>query len=38
MTKMIIEDKMNGKIAVENINDGAKFIIKLGQENENISS
>lgn len=30
MTKMIIEDKMNGKISVSNINDGACFKIELG--------
>ncbi len=29
MVKMIIEDKMNGKIKVENIEDGASFIIEL---------
>ncbi|WP_428025206.1 ABC transporter substrate binding protein [Arcobacter sp.] len=31
MTKVIIEDKMNGKIFVENIDDGAMFTIKLEQ-------
>jgi len=31
MTKMIIEDKMGGKIMVKNINDGVKFTIKLDQ-------
>ncbi|WP_164091525.1 sensor histidine kinase [Poseidonibacter lekithochrous] len=29
MAKMIIEDKMNGKLKVENINNGASFIIAL---------
>ncbi len=29
MAKMIIEDKMNGKLKVENINDGASFKIVL---------
>jgi PAS domain S-box-containing protein len=32
MTKMIIEDKMDGKIFVENRNDGARFTIELGQK------
>jgi len=32
MTKMIIEDKMNGKIFVENIKDGACFKIILEQK------
>ncbi len=36
MAKLIIEDKMNGKINVENTENGAKFIIKLGINNENI--
>lgn len=31
MTKVIIEDKMNGKISVENIDGGAMFTIKLEQ-------
>jgi len=30
MAKMIIEDKMNGKIEVENIKDGACFKMILG--------
>jgi signal transduction histidine kinase len=38
MTKMIIEDKMGGKISVENKNAGACFKIKLGHICENISS
>ena len=29
MAKMIIEDKMNGKLEVENVNDGALFKITL---------
>lgn len=32
MTKMIIEDKMEGKISVQNNNDGACFTIELGQK------
>ncbi|WP_129668604.1 sensor histidine kinase [Malaciobacter molluscorum] len=31
MTKVIIEDKMNGKISVENIERGAMFTIRLAQ-------
>jgi nitrogen fixation/metabolism regulation signal transduction histidine kinase len=31
MTKVIIEDKMNGEISVENIDGGAMFTIKLEQ-------
>ncbi|RXJ85232.1 HAMP domain-containing sensor histidine kinase [Arcobacter sp. CECT 8985] len=31
MTKVIIEDKMNGKIDVENVDDGAMFTIRLAQ-------
>ena len=38
MTKMIVEDKMGGKISVENKNNGACFKIKLGHICENISS
>jgi signal transduction histidine kinase/ABC-type uncharacterized transport system substrate-binding protein len=38
MTKVIIEDKMQGSINVLNKNDGATFIIKLRLENENFSS
>ncbi|PLY04822.1 MAG: ATP-binding protein [Arcobacter sp.] len=38
MTKMIIEDKMDGKISVHNTKNGALFHIILGQNNENISS
>jgi len=33
MSKMIIEKNMNGKIYVENINDGVRFTIKLGRIN-----
>ena len=29
MAKMIIEDKMHGKLSVDNIKDGASFTIKL---------
>ncbi|MFY9073552.1 ATP-binding protein [Malaciobacter mytili] len=36
MAKLIIEDKMDGKINVENTKNGAKFIIKLGVIDENI--
>ncbi|MFV0561996.1 ABC transporter substrate binding protein [Malaciobacter mytili] len=36
MAKLIIEDKMDGKINVENTKNGAKFIIKLGVNDENI--
>jgi len=32
MTKMIIEDKMDGKITVKNNNDGVTFTIKLDQK------
>ena len=35
---MIIEDKMDGHISVENKNAGACFKIKLGHICENISS
>jgi signal transduction histidine kinase len=38
MTKVIIEDKMQGSIYQLNKNDGATFIIKLRLENENFSS
>jgi len=38
MARLIIEDKMNGTIAVSNTNEGAKFSIKLEVSNENISS
>jgi signal transduction histidine kinase len=38
MTKVIIEDKMEGSIYAVNKNDGATFIIKLRLENENFSS
>lgn len=38
MSKMIIEDKMHGKISVENSLAGACFKIKLGHSCENISS
>ena len=38
MAKLIIEDKMNGKIEVKNIKDGVSFIIKLELNNENIST
>ena len=38
MTKMIIEDKMDGKIFVHNTKNGALFNITLGQKNENISA
>lgn len=38
MAKVIIEDKMNGKISVNNVEGGACFTIKLEQKNENISS
>ncbi len=31
MSKMIIEDKMNGKLSVKNVDDGALFTIKLDQ-------
>jgi signal transduction histidine kinase len=33
IAKMIIEDNMNGTLSVENSNDGAKFIIKIKNEN-----
>ncbi|AXH10785.1 two-component system sensor histidine kinase [Malaciobacter halophilus] len=36
MAKLIIEDKMDGSIWVENTKNGAKFSIKLGVNNENI--
>ncbi len=32
MSKMIIEDKMGGKISAENRVNGAMFTIKLGLE------
>ncbi|AXX91296.1 hypothetical protein CPU12_11910 [Malaciobacter molluscorum LMG 25693] len=38
MTKVIIEDKMNGKIRVKNTKVGACFTIILEQGNENIST
>ncbi|RXJ97754.1 hypothetical protein CRU98_12640 [Arcobacter sp. CECT 8986] len=38
MTKVIIEDKMNGKIRVKNTKIGACFTIILEQGNENIST
>ena len=38
MAKLIIEDKMNGQISVENTSEGAKFIIKLEVSHENFSS
>ncbi len=38
MSKMIIEDKMNGKIFVHNTKNGALFHIILGQNYENTSS
>lgn len=38
MAKLIIEDKMNGILLVENTKKGAKFKIKLELSNENISS
>lgn len=38
MTKVIIEDKMDGLIYAVNKNNGATFIIKLRLENENFSS
>lgn len=37
MSKVIIEDKMNGKISVENKNNGALFTIRLRQD-ENFNS
>lgn len=33
MSKMIIEDNMNGKLEVANVDDGAFFIIHLNKEN-----
>ena len=38
MAKLIIEDKMNGKISVINTTNGAKFIIRLEVSNENFGS
>jgi nitrogen-specific signal transduction histidine kinase len=38
MTKLIIEDKMSGRISVENTDIGAKFTIKLELYNENITA
>jgi len=38
MAKLIIEDKMNGKISVENAQKGAKFCIELELYHENIST
>lgn len=35
MAKLIIEDKMDGEINVDNTKNGAKFIIKLGVNDEN---
>ncbi|PHO15166.1 hypothetical protein CPH92_08185 [Malaciobacter marinus] len=35
MAKLIIEDKMDGTIEVENTNNGAMFSIKLGANYEN---
>lgn len=32
MTKVIIEDKMDGQIFVKNVDDGAMFTIRLGQK------
>ena len=29
MTKLIIEDKMNGTISAQNVSDGAKFFIEI---------
>ncbi|WP_428023029.1 sensor histidine kinase [Arcobacter sp.] len=37
MTKVIIEEKMNGKISVEPMDVGTKFVIKLELSNENFS-
>jgi len=37
MSKMIIEDKMDGKLCVKNRKDGACFLISLGCRCENIS-
>ena len=38
MTKMIIEDKMGGKISAQNVNEGARFTIEIGQNSENSCS
>lgn len=38
MAKLIIEDKMNGKISIENINEGAKVSIKLEVYDEDIGA
>lgn len=38
MARLIIEDKMNGQIFIENANDGAKVSIKLEVYNENTSA
>ena len=38
MTKMIIEDKMDGQVSVENIDNGACFTIKIGIKDENTST
>lgn len=38
MAKLIIEDKIGGKIKASNSKDGAKFTIQLELNNENISS
>lgn len=38
MAKLIIEDKMGGKISVTNAQKGAKFCIELEVYHENISS
>ena len=37
MAKLIIEDKMGGKISVTNAQKGAKFCIELEVYHENIS-
>jgi len=38
MAKLIIEDKIGGKIEAKNLKDGAKFTIRLETYDENISS